>query len=266
MVLKLRNSILFSLVLLLGLLINTAVFAGQVLVQESYLQSNPEKKGKGQIYISDNKIKFIAENSDPIIIFNLNKNKLYIIDNKSKKYVQSSPQKYVELIQANLSKDKKEFKKKLANMPKEKRAQQLKLLEHKGIDIYGNEKPKNWEFKKTDQTKEIAGLDAQKIDLYEDGNLIQQLWISNKLQEIDFDKLAKFYGEIQKISQAPFMDLENQNRFGKVLTEIYKLGYVLETVDYNIAGNRIETVLSIKQVKTSNQDFKPPKDYQETKI
>ena len=85
MILKLRNSILFSIVLLLGLLINPAAFAGQILEQESYLQSNPGKKGKGQIYISDNKIKFVAENSDPIIIFDLNKNKLFIIDNESKK-------------------------------------------------------------------------------------------------------------------------------------------------------------------------------------
>jgi len=71
------------LVLLLSLLINAQVFAGLLLEQESYLENNPEKKGKGQIYISDNKIKFIAENSDPIIIFDLNKNKFFIIDQKN---------------------------------------------------------------------------------------------------------------------------------------------------------------------------------------
>jgi len=266
MILNLRNSVLFFFVLFLSLLINAQVFAGLLLEQESYLENNPEKKGKGQIYISDNKIKFVAENSDPIIIFDLNKNKLIIIDNESKKYLVGTPQKYVKLVQQNLIEERKTFKKKLANMPKEKRAQQLKILKHKRIDIYGDEKTKNWKVNKTDETKVIAGLKTQKVELLEDGKLIQQIWVSNELEEIDFKKLAKFYGEIQKISQAPYLDIENQNKFGKALTEIHKLGYPIQTVDYNLPGNRVEKIVSIKQVEISDKDFKPPSDYQKTKF
>jgi hypothetical protein len=264
MILKLRNSILFLSVLFLGLLINSTAFAGLLLEQESYLENDPERKGKGQIYISDNKLKFIAANSDPIIIFDLNKNKLFIIDNESKKYAESTPQKYVKLVQQNLIEQKKALKKELANLPKEKRTQKLKLLEHKRIDIYGDEKPKTWKFNKTDETKIIAGLKTQKIELFEDGKLIQKLWVSDKLEEIDLKKLAEFYGEIQKISQGLYLDFDNQNKFSKMMTEIYKLGYPLETVDYNLPGNRVERILSIKQVKTSDKDFRPPLDFEKT--
>ena len=262
--LKLRISILFFLLLFISLLINSTVIAGQLLEQESYLEDNPDKKGRGQIYISDNKIKFIADNSDPIIIFDLNKNKLLIIDNETKQYIESSPKKYVELVQKSLIEQKKELKQKLANMPKEKRAQQLKLLEHKRIDVSGNEPLRNWKFNKTDETKLVAGLKAQKIELFEDGKLIQQLWVSDKLQEIDLNKLAKVYGEIQKISQGLYLSLDNQNKFGKTLTEIYKLGYALETVDYKLPGNRVEKTISIKQVDISDKDFTPPSDYQKS--
>jgi len=86
------------------------------------------------------------------------------------------------------------------------------------------------------------------------------------LEEIDFKKLAKFYGEIQKISQAPYLDIENQNKFGKALTEIHKLGYPIQTVDYNLPGHRVEKIVSIKQVEISDKDFKPPSDYQKTKF
>lgn len=171
MISNLRNSVLFFFALFLSLLINAQVFAGLLLEQESYLENNPEKKGKGQIYISDNKIKFVAENSDPIIIFDLNKNKFFIIDQKNKQYIESSPQKYVKLVQQNLIKQKKAIKKELANMPKEKRAQKLKLLEHKRINIYGDEKAKTWKFNKTDETKIVAGLKTQKIELFEDDKL-----------------------------------------------------------------------------------------------
>ncbi|HSG32802.1 MAG TPA: DUF4412 domain-containing protein [Thermodesulfobacteriota bacterium] len=262
----LRNFILFIFALFLSLLINTPTIAGLLLEQESYLEKNPDKKGKGQIYISDNKIKFVADNDDPIIIFNLNKNKLYIIDQQSKQYVESSPDKYVELVQANMTEQKKALKKDLANMDKAKRVQQLKILEKKRININGDEKLKNWKINKTDQTKEIAGLKTEKFELLEDGKVIQDLWVSNKLGEIDFNKLAEFYSEIQKISQGLYLGPENQNRFSKTLSEIYKIGYPMETVDYNLPGNRVETTLSIKEVELADKDFRPPKDYKKNKI
>ena len=261
-----RNIILFLLLLSLSLVVTNAATAGLILEQESYMEDNPERKGKGQIYISDNKIKFVADNDDPVIIFDLNKNKLFIVDNKLKHYVESSPKKYVEVIQNNLALERKKLKKELANMPKDKRALQIKMLENKGVNINGDEKSKSWEYKNAGETREIAGLSSQKIDLYEDGKLIQRLWISNKMQEIDFDKLAKFYGEIQKISQAPNLGLENQNNFGKTLANIYKLGYPMETIDYNLPGNRVETILSIKQADLQDKDFKPPHNYRKTKI
>ena len=148
----------------------------------------------------------------------------------------------------------------------EKRAQKLKLLEHKRINIYGDEKPKTWKFNKTDEAKIVAGLKTQKIELFEDDKLIQQLWVSDKLEELDLKKLAKFYGEIQKISQGEYLSFDNQNKFGKTLTDIYKLGYPLETVDYNLPGNRVEKIVSIKQVEISDKDFKPPSGYEKAKF
>lgn len=261
-----KRFIAFFLAIFSSFTINSAAIKGVVLEQESYLENNPERKGRGLIYISDNKIKFVADNSDPVIIFDLNKNKLYIIDNVNKQYIESSPQKYVDLIQKNLIEDKKQLKKDIANLPKEQRDQKLKLLEHKGINIDGDEKPIEWVIKKTDETKVVAGLSAQKIELFEDGKLIQKLWVSNELDEIDYKKLAKFYGEIQKISQGKYLGYDNQNKFGEALSDIYKEGYPLKTVDYNLPGNRVETILSIKDIDISDKDFSPPKDYKKTKI
>jgi len=261
MILKPRTTLLFLLILLSSLLINSQIFAGLLLEQESYLENNPEKKGKGLIYISDNKLKFVAGNSDPVVIFNLNNNKLIKIDNKSKEYSESTPQKYVEFVRKHWIAEKKGIKKQLANLPKEKRAQQINLLRHNGIDIYRDEEPKNWTFNKTDETKTVAGLKSNKIELFEDGKLIEELWVSNSIEEIDFKKFAKFYGEIQKISQGLYLDLNNQDTFSKMFTEVYKLGYPLESIDYKLPGNRIEKILTIKQVELSDKDFRPPSDY-----
>lgn len=258
--------IIILITLLFCISYTTVTTAGQLLEQESYIESNPERKGKGQIYILENKIKFVADNSDPTIIFDLNKNKIFIVDNVAKKYIESSPKKYVELIQQNMNEQIQALKKELANMEKKERTRQLKLLEKKRIDIYGAEQPKKWEFNKTKETKDIAGLNAQKIELLEDGKVIQEMWVSNKLQEIDFDKLAEFYGEIQKISQGMYLDAENQDRFSKALSNIYKMGYPLHTVDYNLPGNRVETILSIKQADLTDKDFSPPKEYERTKL
>ena len=266
MVSRSGNFVSLFLASLVSLLFNSVSIAGLLLEQESYLENNPERKGKGQIYISDNKLKFVAENDDPIIIFDLDKNKLFIIDQKTKQYVESSPKKYVELVQANMTEQKMQLKKDLANMPKEKRAHQLKILESKRININGDEKQKNWEINKTDESKEIAGFNTHKVQLLEDGKVIQDLWISDKIKEIDLKKLANFYSEIHKISQGLYLGPENQNRFSKSLSEIYKLGYPMETVDYNLPGNRVEKTLSIKEVETSDKDFRPPSDYKKTKI
>ncbi|NIP39711.1 MAG: DUF4412 domain-containing protein [Candidatus Dadabacteria bacterium] len=263
---KSSKPILFYLFVFLVLFISQPVIAGLLLEQESYLENNPDRKGKGQIYISNNKIKFVAENEDPIIIFDLNKNKLFIIDQKTKQYVESSPKKYVELVQANMTQQKKVLKKELANMPKDKRAQQLKLLEQKRININGDEKAKNWEINKTGESKDIAGFKTQKVELLEDGKVIQDLWVSDKMSEIDLKKLAEFYSEIHKISQGLYLGPENQNRFSKSLSEIYKLGYPMETVDYNLPGHRVEKILSIKEVEIADEDFRPPSGYKKNKI
>jgi len=253
--------ILHFLFLILLFSISNYSFAGLILEQVSYIRNNPDKKGKGKIYISDNKIKFVIENFETEVIFDLDKSKLIRIDHKSKTYAESSLQKYINAIQNKWLIEKKEIKRQLANMPEKQRTFKTNLLKQRGIDIYGDLQKNEITFKETKDIANINGYNMKKYELLEGGKLIEEIWLSKDLDELDYNKLGSYYGEMHKLSMNLFLDSVVQENLDETLQNLFKNGYPLKSVDYKTRGIRIEEVLNVKQLDIPTAEFSPPEGY-----
>lgn len=237
--------------------------AALVMQNVSFIKDNPDKKGKGTIYISDNRIKFSENISDSDVIFDIANDKIIRIYNKSKTYEVSSLEKYIELVHEQWQKKKQQIKMDVSNLPKDKREFQVKILKSRGIDLFGEEKTSKLKVVDSGDNQTIAGLQAKKFKIYRDSTLIEEYWLSNKIEELDYKKFANFYGNVQRITNIIYLETDKPDNVTGPLESMFVNGFPLKYVDYQTKGIWVEEITKIESTKLTDLDFKPPADYKE---
>ncbi len=251
---------------LIAISLSEKAFSGVIIEQVSYNKGDSIKK-KGKIFIKDNKIKFVEEpNGQGVAIFDLNTGEMIQIDNERKRYVVASPEDYFKFVQDITNKMKTELENQLSQLPPEQRAQAEEMMKSQAIALPGQEKKaRNMTLKKTDLSETIAGYKSSKYEIYEDGKLSEEIWISNDIgfdNELDMKKMANYMSEIKKISEKAGAGQSNWDEEEKIFKEVYESGFPTRSVDYSSGGKvYIEEIVKVNKADISDSEFEAPVGY-----
>lgn len=241
-------------------------FAGFIMEQVSYKKGEAEKR-KGRIFISKNRIKFVEEqNGQAVAIFDLNTGEMVQIDNEGKRYIITTPEEYFKFIQDMTDRMKADLEKQLSKLPPDQRAKAEEMMKAQGMRLPGGGTlPKRVSLKKTDESRDIAGYRSNKYEIYEDGKLSEEIWISKGIGldgELDMKKMASYMSEIKKISEKAGFGYSSLDEQGRILKEIYETGFPMRSVDYLSDGSAyIEEIVRVNKADLSDGEFQPPVGY-----
>ena len=214
-------------------------YSGLVMQQVVYEEGSPSKQ-QVTLYIQDNKLKQVenAGQFSPAVIFDLNSGNIVFVNDEKKLYITLNRDEYLKYIESFMSENK--------NTPQEKRDVKLK---------------------KTGETGSFAGYSAKKLEIYDNGKLQTEYWVSKEpgfSEEIDLDKMSKLMNEVKKISQNIGGSASISDNEYKVIQEIYEEGYPMKTVYYapEGGGSVVEEILSVKKEDIPATEFLPPAGYE----
>jgi len=246
-------------------------FAGFIIEQVSYDKKDSTRK-KGKIFIKENKIKFVEEqNGQGVAIFDLNTGEMTQIDNEGKRYVVASPEDYFKFVQDITNKMKTELENQLSKLPPEQRAQAEEMMKSQGVTLPGQDsKARNLTLKKTDLSEAIGGYKSRKYEIYEDGKLSEEIWISDDIgfgSELDMKKMADYMSEIKKVSEKTGAGQSNLDEEERIFKEVYQSGFPTRSVDYSSEGKvYIEEIVKVNKADISDGEFQPPAGYKKVTL
>ena len=99
--------------------------------------------------------------------------------------------------------------------------------------------------------------------MYHDKALIEEYWLSNKISDLDYQKFAKFYSKMQRITNIIYLDVEKSETVTNTLESMFIHGFPVKSVDYQTSGNRVEEITNINNTDLTEQDFSVPPGYKE---
>ncbi|HSE84030.1 MAG TPA: DUF4412 domain-containing protein [Thermodesulfobacteriota bacterium] len=264
-----RFIFLFVITLALGSIAESA-FAGLIMEQVRYQKGSTERS-KGKIYVSNNKIKVAGEGEAVVAVFDLNSGDMIQIDNQGKRYVVAKPEEYFKAIQDITVKMKAEIQKQLSQLPPEQRAKVEEMMKAQGLTPPGeNPDPKKLTLKETNKSETIAGYKSQKFEVYENGTLGEEIWVSNDAtfrKEFDLQKMANYIRELREISENAGGNSNSWSENEKVFKQIYESGFPMRSIDYSVANaTYIEEIVNITKADIPDKEFQPPAGYKKVTL
>lgn len=216
-----------------------AAYSGLIMEQVDYQQGSNDKE-KVTIYVQGNKFKQV-ENSGPFspaVIFDLNSGDIMFVNDEKKLYILLNRNEYLKYIESVIADSK---------------------------DV--STASRNVTLKKTDETAAIAGYNSKKYEIYDNGKLQSEYWVSGDAgfsQELDMDKMSKLMNEVKRISQNVGGSASISDNEYKIFEEIYRDGYPMKTVYHSPEGDKtfIEEIVSVKKQDIPPAEFQPPAGYQ----
>lgn len=260
---------LFIMMLVMGSIAQSAL-AGLIMEQVRY-QKGSSEKSKGKIYISNNRIKVAGEGEQMVAVFDLNSGDMIQIDNQGKRYVVAKPEEYFKAIQDITVKMKAEIQKQLSQLPPEQRAKVEEMMKAQGLTPPGeNPDPKKLTLKETNKTEAIAGYKSQKFEVYENGELGEEIWVSNDAafrKEFDLQKMANYIRELREISENAGGNNASWSENEKVFKQIYESGFPMRSIDYSVSNAAyIEEIVNVTKANIPDKEFQPPNDYKKVTL
>ncbi|HYL80514.1 MAG TPA: hypothetical protein VEU07_06855 [Candidatus Acidoferrum sp.] len=165
----------------------------------------------------------------------------------------------------------------MKDMPPEQRQQMQQMMQKSmpGGGVPGAApsaeacRPPRTEVRPTGQTAKIAGYNATRFDVFEDGKLAQEVWVSPTVtawRELDPKKMERFGQEMTKATEGlPGCGRDRARQAGadpndpawKLSTE----GYPVRTVFHGQAEGTILEVLKAESRAVPATEFQPPADF-----
>jgi len=235
-----RLKVIFVLTLMFAFAgLEKSAYSGLIMEQVNYQQGSNDKE-KVTIYVQGNKFKQV-ENSGPFspaVIFDLNSGDIMFVNDEKKLYIILNRNEYLKYIESVIAENK---------------------------DV--STSSRNVTLKKTDETAAIAGYSSRKYEIYDNGKLQSEYWVSGDAgfsQELDMDKMSKLMNEVKRISQNVGGSASISDNEYKIFEEIYKDGYPMKTVYHSPEGDKtfIEEVISVKKQDLPLTEFQPPAGYE----
>ncbi len=194
---------------------------------------------------------FKQQSEKAAMIFRLDKEKIFHIDNEKKEY---SEMTFAEF-EANMKKmngeaeDKmSKMKKQLESMPEEQRKMMEKML---GSQIMGGDSQTKIDAVKTSEKKTISGYACVKYSLEEDGKEIGNVWTTTSVP--DFSNMQK---DMKEYSRR--MTAQMPMKGSQIATAMMKIeGFPIQTTIANITT----TVIKIEKKSIAASEFEVPSGY-----
>jgi hypothetical protein len=248
----------------------SSAHAGVVIEQVRY-EKGSEGKEKSKIYISKNKIKFEEEASQVTTIFNLDTGDMIQIDVKGKRYVQAKPEDYAKFMNELREQVKRQMESQLSGLPEDQRAQMEEMMRAQGLLPPGDKAvQKTLTIKDTGVREKLAGYSALKFEVYEDGRLDEEIWISSDsvfTDEIDTKKMSGFIKELKKATKGfPGSGYAGEGE-EDLINRVYGSGFPLRTVDISPTGSTyIEEVVKVTKAEVPDAEFLPTEGFKKVTI
>jgi|GEM_PF-731813 len=243
--------------------------AGIIAEQVRYTEGSA-KRDVSKLYISKNRLKFNEEGDNTIMIFDLNTGEMIQIDVQGKKYVRAKPKEYFDLVREMREEMKKKMEAQMANLPPEYKAKMEQMMKAQGFDMgEGDSKPRSVKVNKTSQRATIADYSARKFEIYIDGKLDEEVWMTNDAtftNEFDTKKMAKFMSEFRKagkeMGQGGYFEEQE-----KLFKEVYSIGFPLKTIEHAESGpSHVEEITKVTTTDIPEKEFLPPDGYRRVTV
>jgi len=203
------------------------------------------------IYIQNNKIRTQSQDFDMII--DLDQNYMIYINHYGKKYWEGSKDGFKEEMDAALEKSMKEM------MGEEGYEEYKKSIDETIEGLEGE----MGEIKIVvdGAIEELAGFKGKKFKVFENGQLVKELWLCKEIQlmdEMDFTLLDQFFGQEQE------SDYSESEEYNNMLKEN---GFPIKEISYSYGDVMEETELKeATELNLQVSTFTAPKDYQKVGI
>lgn len=242
------------------LLLASQSFAGWVI--EDVITGIEGKETTEISYVQDNKIKHVG--SEGIMMFDLEKNLFYMISPSSeyKVYWCSTPEQMRKEMEETQKKMEEEYLKKMSSEQREAYKQYQEKMEGETKES-AKEKKLKVEVKKTSETATIAGYPTRKYQVWANGELKEEKWISTKIKltdEIDLKKLVK----LQKAMSGP--EGEKSYESSPEYMQFMEIGTPMKTIGYYEGGTEITETKKIEKKKIPGSEFEVPKGYRKISL
>ncbi len=214
-------------------------YSGLIMEQVTYEQGTPDKQ-KITLYVQDNKLKQV-ENSEPFspaVIFDLGTGNIVFVNDEKKLYIVLNREEYLKYIESFMSETKEQTK-----------------------------ATKDVTLKKTDETEDIAGFKSKKYEIYDNGKLQTEYWVSKEpgfAEEVDLDKMSRLMNDVKNISQNIGGSASISDKEYKIIREIYEDGYPMKTIYHSQDDDNIiiEEIVNVKKQDIPSGEFQPPAGYE----
>jgi hypothetical protein len=231
---EMKTKILFFLTLLIaGLLLKVSGECLAGVVVEQWVRGREGGPSKVVLYFSDYRFRTDHLESGLSTILNLKEDQLFLIDHRSKNYVE-----------VKLSQWEREVAKRLKQ-------------ESPGV----GPKERKIVVRKTGKTATINGFQAEQIEILAGGELIEENWVTRDVEMREVDQV------MDRVAQGFSKDYRLETKEGREIYEKLKShGFPILIKDYTMtyglgAIDRIE-VKKIEKKKLENEVFLPPVGYQ----
>jgi hypothetical protein len=216
-----------------------AAYPGLIMEQVGYQQGTSDKQ-KVTIYIQDDKFKQVENGGpfSPAVIFDLNSGDIMFVNDEKKLYIILNRDEYLKYIESVIAENK---------------------------DVATSSR--NITLKKTDETAAIAGYNSKKYEIYDNGKLQSEFWVTSDSgfsEELDMKKMSKLMNEVKRISQNVGGSASISDNEYKIFQEIYEDGYPMKTVYHSPEGDKVfvEEVITVRKQDIPPSEFQPPAGYE----
>jgi hypothetical protein len=212
----------------------------------------PETSDEQTMYLQNNKLKTVNV-GDQTIIFDVDKGEMMVLIPERKVYFSGKPEDIMNAAKTMVDKMKQAM---MAQMTPEQRKAYEQYMEQPQAEAAPKKKR---EVKKTNEQTTIAGYPATKYEVWVNGELDEELWITTKVKlsdEIDVDAVSNMMKAMGTAGEEPSFQMTEE------YMELMRQGAPLRTVHYENGQRRyVEETTSIQKKDIPASEFMPPGDY-----
>ncbi|MEW6456066.1 MAG: hypothetical protein AB1410_05045 [Acidobacteriota bacterium] len=246
------------------LIITAFSSAGWKIQQVSYIEGEEEKTTE-TFLISQGKIKFLSE--DYVQIIDSEKQLIFFLNPEKELYYGGTIDEFKKEWQEYLNELKKEMEEYKAQFEKYLREQ--KTATSKKIQEKPQMKPKV-DIKSTNEMASIAGFRTLKFQVFEDGNLKEEVWIAPdtgiekefSMQKF-FELIVKVFSSIAKTFTTEEIPLYDET--DEYLNLLSK-GFPFRTITYYDTSKQIEEITKAEKLNIPDSEFLPPPGYKKVTL
>lgn len=229
-------------------------FAGWMITQAT--RDITGKKEDQTVYLQQNKVKTVM--SDATMMFDLDKELLYLINPDKKVYWSGKPE---DMKKSTEEAQKKMMEEQMKKVPPEQREAMKKYMEQMQAQKASPKKEVKVTVKKTGEKVTIAGYSGQKYQILVNGKLREETWIATKLKNVsdEFDraKWEKFQKALTEMGgeEEPFSA-------SREYLDLMEKGFSIKSISYYEEGEKSENVTTkVEKKKIPASEFQIPKGY-----